>query len=455
MQHPPGPRGTPVLGTSRRWAPNPLPYMVQLSAEYGSIVRFHFMLDRYGYLVSHPDANQHILQANARNYTKQHPMYKPLSFALGEGLVTADGETWKAHRRQVQPAFHAGRLDALGAMVVRRTEDMLRSWLPALDNDTPIEVDHAMMELTLGVVGEALFGTSLESMTDAVNKSFSRFNQDLPAVALSPLGWLLIRLSFLPSTNKLRRSAAELHTIVDRITASRRAALAAGASPAVPGGDLLAMLLESSDDGSLTDLEIRDEVMTLLLAGHETSATALTWTLYLLDQHPDILENVVDELRGIIVNRSPATSDLKQLPYLRAVVQESMRLYPPLYAFSRMSKEADQFSGFDFPPNAPITMSPYLTHRLPEFWTNPERFDPERFLGDHATSRHKFAYLPFSAGPRQCIGVGFAMTEIMLVLACILPRVRLRAASNSPVEPVGYITLRPRDGLRMKASRRS
>lgn len=436
--------------------------MEQLVGRHGPAVRFHYVLGRYGYVLAHPDHYRRILLDNYRNYTKGHPIYDVLRVALGDGLVTLDGARWVTHRRLIQPAFHRSAVRSAADLIVRRTQSMLAAW----DRDAQAggpggghvrAVDQDMMALTLGVVGEALFGLSMDAHTSAIGAGFSAFSRELMAVVTSPLALFGFRLRLTPSARRLHAAAGRLRQVVGQVVAARREGPGGGGpGPEHEAHDLLGLLLAARDaetDQRLTDVEVRDEVMTIMLAGHETSATALTWTLYLLGTHRDAEGAVHDELGRVLGGGPPSVETLPRLRETRAAAEEAMRLYPPVYAFDRRSLGPDTVGGYDLPAGATVTLCPYVTHRLPEFWERPDEFRPERFAAGRP-NRHEFAYLPFAAGPRGCIGEGFAMTEIVLVLATVLQRYRLRPAPGLVVEPTPLITLRPRSGMTMVAEAR-
>ena len=453
--HPPGPKGRLLTGTFAAWRSNALRHMEQLVSRYGPAVRFHYALGRYGYLFAHPDHYRRILLDNYKNYTKRHPIYDVLRVALGEGLVTLDGARWVTHRRLIQPAFHRSAVRSAADLIVRRTQAMLATW--ERDAQTARAgmqytrlIDRDMMALTLGVVGETLFGLSMDTHINAIDAGFSAFSRELMAVITNPVALYGVRLRLTPSARRLYAAAGRLRQVVSQLVVARRE------RPEQETQDLLGLLLaarEAETDRRLTDAEVRDEVMTIMLAGHETSATALTWTLYLLGTHPDATRTVQDELERVLDGSPPAVDALPRLQVTRAAAQEAMRLYPPVWAFDRRATGPDTVGGYDLPAGASISLCPYVTHRLPEFWERPDEFQPERFAAG-ATNRHEFAYLPFAAGPRGCIGEGFAMTEIVLVLATVLQRYELRPAPGLVVEPAPFITLRPRYGLMMVAEAR-
>jgi cytochrome P450 len=449
---PPGPRGRLLTGTAANWREHTLEFLQSLVRQHGPAVRFHYAYGLHAFLFVHPAHYRRILVENQRNYTKRHPLYDIMRILLGDGLVTSDGDRWLAHRRLMQPAFHASALTALDDIIVRRTTDMLNRWDAELEgpDGTIVELDREMMALTLGVVGDALFGQSLTPHTRQVDTAFSSFNGELRNIVARPFTFMTVRHRITGSSRRLHAAASALRSIVDRVIAARSAA-----PTERPPGDLLGLLMAARDEetGAILDHDgLRDQVLTLMLAGHETSATALTWTFHLLGEHPGAEARVVDELRRVLGDRVPGIRDLESLPVTRAVAQEALRLYPPIYAFSRQATDEDVIGGYRVPAGAAISLSPYVTHRMPELWDAPERFLPERFLPP-APPPERFAFIPFSAGPRGCIGERFAMTEIVLVLALILRRYRLRPRAGDVVTPLPLVTLRPAGGMPMIRTR--
>lgn len=447
MRHPPGPTSNLFLGFSPDLQRNPLKFIDGLTQQYGDAVRFRFFLGFYGYVFTHPEHNKYILQENNRNYTKRHPALIAIRPVVGNGLLTSDGEFWRRQRRLIQPAFHQSRISTLGDMMTRAACAALERWQPNLASGAPLDIDQEMMRLTLEIVGRALFSIDLTGDADAVGKAFTFANHHVAGYSARPLGTLLIHLPF-PGNLRLRQAVRSLDEVVHKIIAGRRR------QPA-EHDDLLSMLIAARDEETgevMDDRQLRDEVMTLLLAGHETTANALTWAWYLLSGHPDVERKLHQELSGVLNGRTPTINDLPRLPYTRMIIDETLRLYPPAYAIGRLGVDADEVGGYDVPRQAIITLSPYLTHRHPQFWPDPERFDPERFTPERSADRPRYAYLPFGGGPRQCIGNSFALTEAVLILATLAQQVRLRLVAGHPVDTEPLITLRPRHGMKMIAS---
>jgi cytochrome P450 len=437
----PGPRGRlRSLGFAR----DPLNFMERLFREYGDLVRISF----FGYpiyLVAHPDGVKHVLQENHRNYLKSFD-YKILARLLGQGLVTSEGSLWLRQRRLMQPMFHRQKIAAFGDMMTDCTLRMLETWRARAERREAIEVSNEMMRLTLEIVGRALFTMDLTGQADTIGRWLTIANERFGQFDMGML------VSWLPTPGNLRfrRAVSELRRITLDVIARRRAENR-------DYGDLLSMLLAARDQDTgeaMSDDQLRDEVLTLILAGHETTATALSWTWYLLAQHPEVEEKLHAELDRVLNGRPPTMADLPDLNYTGMVIDEAMRLYPPVWAIGRAAIADDEIMGYPIPAGSNIMVSQWFTHRHPDFWESPERFEPERFSAERAEGRPRYAYFPFGGGPRQCIGNIFALTEAALVLATVAQRYRLRLVPNHRVELQPIVTLRPRYGIKATAEPR-
>jgi cytochrome P450 len=447
--YPPEPPSHPVWGSFRDFQADPLGHMGALVRQYGPAVRIRFVFNWYGYILVHPDHNKHILQDNNKNYTKQAPSLLVTKPLLGNGLVTSDGDFWRRQRRLIQPAFHRQRIAGFGATMTTAAETMIQRWQGAAERGETLDIDKEMMRLTLEVAGKTLFSMDLTGEAEQVGQAITFASRYIAEASIKPFAVYTINWPT-PGGLRLRRAISLLDRVVQKIVDTRR-------RDNRDEGDLLSMLLQARDEetgAGMDDRQVRDEVMTLLLAGHETTSNTLTWTLYLLSQHPEIAERLRTEVDQVLAGRTPTIEDLAHLPYTRMVIEEAMRLYPPAYVIARLGVEPDVVGGYDIPAQAIITMSPYLTHRLPEFWPQPEKFDPERFTPDKVAERPRYAYIPFGGGPRQCIGNVFALTEAQLVLALIMQRARLSLAPGYQAELEQMITLRPRHGLPMRVTLR-
>ncbi|MCO4746784.1 MAG: cytochrome P450 [Proteobacteria bacterium] len=400
------------------------------------------------WLAQHPDHVEHVLLRNAGNFTKDTRGYDLLADLIGNGLVTAQGATWKRQRRIVNPAFHRKCLQGFTVEMQKSAESLSERWL-AQTSSGPAELDmgHEMMTVTLEIACRSFFSSELAHETAIVGRSVDTAMHRFTEL----LNNLLPGARTLPTkrNRELWRALRELDEVVFRIVADRRA-------DANPRPDLLSMLLDASDDegGGMSDQELRDQLVTMLAAGHETTGNALTWTLHLLALHPVWAKRVAEELDSVLGGRTPGMEDLAALELTGRVLDESMRLLPPVWIVGRQTAEADELGGFHVPANTFVYLTPYGTHRHPDFWRNPEAFDPDRFLPERVKQRHKYAFLPFSAGSRKCIGDRFARLEAMIVLARVLQDVSVETVSGFKVEIEPSVTLRPKHGLRMMVRKR-
>src|SRR5262249_41190950 len=378
-------------------------------------------------------------------YTKESLDYRVLKRFLGEGLVTSDGALWLRQRRLMQPAFHRSSIAAFAQLMVERTHALLKHWEGAALDRRPVDVYSEMRRLSLDVVTRALFGVNVHEDARVAGNAFAILSEELANHLYSPLFFFFLHPALLtPSNRRARAALRTLDRIVGSIIARRRA------QSSTTDDDLLSLLLrardEETDGGGMDDRQNRDEVMTVLLAGHETTAATLSWTWYLLDRHRDNAERLRAEILDALGDRDPTVEDLPQLGAATRAIEEAMRLYPPAWIIARVAKEEDEIGGYRVPPGTVVTLSPYLTHRSAEAWSEPERFDPAGFTAERSAERPRFAYFPFAGGPRQCIGSEFALTEATLVLATIIRRYRLESASRREVLPQPLTTLRPRGG---------
>jgi cytochrome P450 len=396
---------------------------------------------RRGFLITNPADVRHVLQDNARNYHKS-PLYAKLRMSIGNGLLTSEDEFWLRQRRIAQPAFHRQRIAGLARVMADAARETASAWQPIAARGEPVDVDEQMMRLTRTVVLRALLGADLGPSATDLDQAWTVINQHI-----GESFWSLGLTDTLPTAKQRRFQAARavLRAAVDHVISQRRR------SPS-DNADLLSMLLSARDEETgeaMTDEQLRVEVTTFLLAGQETTSLALTWTWYLLSQHRAAQQRLEDEIDSVLGGRPPEFSDLANLPYTRMVIDEAMRLYPPAWGFSRQALADDRLGGFHLPRGWLAFVVPYVLHRLPAFWKDPDAFDPDRFSPERSADRPKFVYLPFGAGPRQCIGNHFALIEAQLIVATLAQRYRLQLAPRHSVEPWALITLRPRFGMPM------
>ena len=412
--------------------------------EYGDLVRWRGFTDIC--LVNHPDFIRPILTQDHRHFSKNTIHYRMLGQIMGNGLVTNDGPDWVRQRKLIQPAFASRRLARFDQTINALTASRLDRW-DGRDAAEVVWIDREMSALTFDIVGETLFGRDIREHAEEVAQILEVVNlssHDLRAfLTLHP--WIPT-----PYNRKWKRAMKRLDRIVYGLIGSRGA-----------GGDgsddLLDRLSAARDEETgegMDERQVRDEVVTLMLAGHETSAMALGWTLYLLATHPEIEERLAEHLETNLRGEPAGTEDLARLPYLKQVVQEAMRIYPPVWGYLRRAEQETELGGYVVPARAWVGVVTWALHRHPEFWPDPERFDPDRFAPEVAAERDFFAYLPFAAGPRTCIGAGMAMLEIQLILAQIVQRFRMRVVPDHPIETDARVTLKPRYGVPVTLSPR-
>jgi cytochrome P450 len=445
VRRPPGPRAPYPGAHLRAFARDPLGFLDGLRRAHGDVARFR-MAGREMVLVSHLDVVRDLLVTEQRRFGRGY-RYRTLKLLLGEGLLTSEGAFHLRQRRLAQPAFHRDRVAGYARAMVGAAERWDARWRPLAG--TTVDVAEEMGALALAIVGETLFGRDVTrgpgGVADAVAQALDdALHAATPAFAA--LGRWAVHLP-IPAARRFRRARAELDAVIYGLIAERRRTGG--------GDDLLSLLLEATDDegdgagARMTDLQLRDEAMTLFLAGHETTANALAWTWYLLATHPAVEARLLASLDEALGGRTPAFADVPRLGYARQVLHEALRLYPPAYALGRVALEEVTLGGFRIPAGAGVLASQWVTHRDPRWWPEPDRFDPDRWAPDAAAGRHRFAYFPFGAGTRVCVGEQFAWTEALLVLATLAPRWRLALAPGTRVAPQPIITLRPRGGIPM------
>ena len=412
--------------------------MIESAKKYGDIVFFKVGNERI-YLFNHPDLIRDVLVTNQKNFTKSRALVRAKR-VLGEGLLTSEGEFHLRQRRLAQPAFHRDRISAYGRSMVEYADRTRSRWT----DGGSLDVHDEMMRLTLAIVAKTLFSADVEKeaaeIGEALTTAFGAFN-----IGILPFSELLEKLP-LPYIKRFEAARARLDATIYRIIDERRAT-------GEDRGDLLSMLLlaqdTEGDGGGMTDTQVRDEAMTIFLAGHETTANALSWTWYLLSQHPEIEARFHREVDAL-GDHLPRPDDLANLPYTRMILAESMRLYPPAWAVGRRAINDFEAGGYHIPARSMVLMSQYITHRDPRFHPEPERFDPERWLPEVAAARPRFSYFPFGGGTRICIGEQFAWMEGILILATIAQKWKLRYVGSAPPAIEPRITLRPGGGLRMR-----
>jgi cytochrome P450 len=439
-KRPPQLRTHSLLGIASEIQRDPLGFLIR-TQQVGEVVRLRFLFSP-AYLISHPESIKYVLQDNARNYNKDLITYTMFQPIIGRGLLINDGPSWLHQRRLMQPAFHRKRLSTYGTLMTEATVAMLERWQASSEREVPLHIEEEMMRLTLRIVGQALFSLDLSQQTSTIGSAVTAVLELLGDYVYRPFPPLGVPT---PRNRRLQQAIRALDQVVYRLIAERRTRESGG-------HDLLSMLLSVQDEETgqgMHDRQVRDEVMALLLAGHETTANTLTWTWYLLSQSPEIERRLHVELNEVLGGRVPTVADLPGLWYTRMVIEEALRLYPPAPLLSRKAIAADELRRYPIAANSMIMISPYAVHRHPAFWEKPEQFDPERFTPECSATRPAYAYFPFGGGPHVCIGNHFAMMEAQLILATVAQRYQLRLIPGHPVEPQMVVTLRPRYGLPM------
>lgn len=435
----PGPRSLNPLKATLAFQHHPLQFLTELHEHYGDIAQFRLAIWPTVF-ITHPDHIKRVLQENHLNYDKDVLLFQIIRPLIGNGLVTVvEGNDWLRQRRLLQPAFHRQRIAALGTLMTDTTNAMLQRWDTYARERQVFNIAAEMTNLTLQIVSKSLFNIDVTTTGKDLGQATLQASTFLIDYLSTPFPPLFIH------TPRIRRFWSAIETIDNaayEIIRNRR-------QQQEDVGDLLSILLNSVDENGqgMDDKLLRDEIMTLLLAGHDTSAHALAWTWYLLTQHPEIQERLHAELDQTLAGRTPAVEDLPQLHYTRMVQEEAIRLYPPAWLVMRRAIGDDEIGGHPIPANAYILWSTYFSHRHPDFWEKPEHFYPEHFSEELSAKRPRHAYMPFSSGPRMCIGNSFATTEMQLVLATIAQQYRVSLAPGYRVEPEPLMTLRPKNGV--------
>lgn len=443
-----GPARVSLWQVLRGFEEDPLVRWTRIRDAHGDVARYRFGLSDT-YLVSHPDGARRVLQDNVGNYTKRHAAYRMIRRLVGNGLLTSEGDFWLRQRRLAQPAFHKARLAAMGARMTAAAQQTAERWDARAASGETFSMLHEMSALTLRIVGDALFGTGLEAKIAEVSRAWDTLNGQF----VDRYNKRHLLPAILPTRydREYRAAHRTMRRVVDEIIRDKRAQGGAG------GDDLLSLLMAARDEDTgeqMTDAQLRDEVMTMVLAGHETTALTLSWCWALLDRHPDVAARLREELARVLGGRAPTVADLPQLRYTRAVIDEALRLYPPAYIWFRRVEADDVLCGHRVHEGGVVVLTPMVLHRHPRYWERPDDFWPERWADTEAEKqRPRFAYLPFSGGPRQCIGNNFALMEATLVLATLAQRFSARLAPGYRLAPEYLVTLRPAGGLPMRLER--
>ncbi len=435
---PPSSPGKPLVGHLLEFRRDPPKFLSGLAHELGDVVQFKLGPQDI-YLVNHPDYIRDVLVTHNRNFAKSRGLQMAKKF-LGESLLTSEGEFHRRQRRLAQPAFHRQRINSYADAMTEYASRTRGRWR---EGET-LDIWQEMMRLTLAIVGKTLFDADVEAEAPQIGKALTDVMQLFERIT-NPFAVVLDKLP-LPGNIRWLRAKDRLDSTIYRIINERRASRE-------DRGDLLSMLLlaqdEEGDGGSMTDEQLRDEAMTLFVAGHETTANALTWTWYLLSQHPEVEAKLHREVDSVLSGNLPAAADVSPLQYTEMVFAEAMRMYPPAWTMGRRVLTDYQIGPYILPAESIVLMSPWVMHHDPRFFPEPFTFDPERWTPDARETRPKFSYFPFGGGPRVCIGEQFAWMEGALLIATIAQQWRLSLAPGQRVEPKAMITLRPKYGMRM------
>ncbi|MEM9886013.1 MAG: cytochrome P450 [Bacteroidota bacterium] len=439
--------GKGFLGLPKDFAKNVAQFAHEQEVTLGDFYRIRFLLFPI-YIVFRPSVIQHILQTNAKNYRKS-PAYNQLKLALGNGLVTSEGAFWKRQRKMAQPAFYKTRLEQLFVEMTDVVDHYVQHLERQIAVEAVVNISRAMVQVTSDIVMRTLFSSRNNANQDQMYQMMSEIQEYVTFRVHHPFQ---IPLQYLNGRHqKFKKQRSDFSVSVFQLIEERRAMKERPS-------DLLSLLLEAEDVETgerMTDQELRDEVITLFSAGHETSANAMAWTLDLLAQHPTVINKLRAEEKSVLDGRTPSFSDLRQLRYHQQVIEEGMRLYPPAHAIGRQAIAEDEIGGVLVPKKSAFFISVYALHRSPRYWEAPEAFRPERFETEKVKKRQKFTYLPFGGGQRMCIGNHFAMMEMQLLLAKLVRHFDFERLSNETVPFQPLITLKPKEDIRLRVSRHS
>jgi cytochrome P450 len=439
LKLPPGPKGVWPFGSTIPYGKDPLGYIIRCARKYGDIFRMSLLRTPI-YTLTHPDYIEYVLRTNHRNFVKDYFTHQ-VSRLVGQGLLTNEGESWRKQRQLAQPAFQMNQLQKYGAVMVDATERLVHGW----HAEAKIDVHQQMMRLALDIVSRALFSADVADdaaeVGGALEEAMKHLVHPLSYTRVGP--WLPT-----PGLRRFHRARRRLDGIIYRPIQQRR-------QTANKPDDFLTRLLTLHDEDGreMSDRQVRDELMTLFLAGHETTALAMSYCFYLLARHPGAEQRLADEIEAVTQGSPPTAADLPRLPFAESVIKETMRLYPPAWGIGREPVSDCEIGGYHVPAGTQIQLIQYVVHRDPRWFDDPELFRPERWDNDFSRRIPRCAYFPFGDGPRICIGNHFAMMEAVLILATIIPRFRLRLVTDHPLDLIPSVTLRPRHGIPMVVHR--
>ena len=447
---PPGPKGVPVFGNSQRFSADPFSFMTACAEAYGDVVAFDLGPIPL-YMLTNPRDIQRVLVDESAAFPKLDLGDDAIRTLLGDGLLMSEGETWQTQRQLANPAFHGRRIRTLAGMMVDHTESMLTDWEPGDHIDIHVE----MARLTVRIIVNAMFGTDIDderirTIQTNLDPLGARFEPD-------PFGRLIPNWAPTTKNREFRAAVSRLETVIDDLVAERRDegygvdpsdSSSDGDDAADPPMDLLSVLLRAHDRGEQTDQQIRDEMMTMLLAGHDTTALSLTYAWYLLSEHPAAERRLHAELETVLDGDPPTAASVRQLEYTERVINESMRLYPPVYTLFRETTTDVSIAGYRIPAGSGLMLPQWVVHRSARWYDAPEAFDPDRWHPDRASDRHRFAFFPFGGGPRHCIGKQFSMLEAQLILATVARQYELEYLGDG-FDLRGSLTMHPSEPVAM------
>jgi cytochrome P450 len=442
---PPGPKGDWFTGSSKGVRENPLELYTEATKRYGDVVRFRATPGLYWYLVTGPNDVEHILQKNQTNYRKPDIFLKPVRMLVGNGLLSSEGDEWLQQRRLAQPAFHRHRLADFAGTITNSTIELFPILDRAATEGDTVDLSSFFTKLTMKIVTLTLFSMDVSEDSDKLGMAI---RDAFEFVSHQMRYGLLITPPFLP-TERNRRFANSKKLIDEAVFEIINERRRSGKDE----GDLLSMLLQARDEETgkaMSDRELRDQITTILLAGHDTMAATMSWCWYLLARNREQEDTLHQELSSVLGGRPPTFNDLPSLPYTRMILEETLRLFPPAWGIIRESIEADEVGGYHLPPKTLVSLCQWVTHRSARYWEMPADFDPHRFLPKRSANRHKMAYFPFGGGARQCIGNNLAMLEGELIIATIAQEYSFDLVANQEIVPDPTFTLRPKYGIKVK-----
>lgn len=434
--YPPSPKGDPILGHFRAFRKNSMAFMRSSVQSHGDFILFR-LLNKKVYMISDADLAKYVMQTNNKNYHKS-PGYKPLRLLVGNGTFTSEGEFWLQQRRLYQPAFAKKRIELYSTAVIESSAKLAADWAERSANNQDIDGSSEMMELTMDIIGQTLFSTNLGERADEVYAPLSIAldyinKRALQAPFVWPANWPV------PPNNRFKKAVKKLDEIVYGMIDQRKQT---GEMP----DDLLTTFLTHKDEvtgQTMNPLQVRDECMTLFLAGHESTANVLSWFFIELARHPEVQQKLQAEIDAAIGKEKPTFPDLMKLPYMVQVLNETMRLYPPIWHLGRMNLEADELDGYAIPPKSHIRISPLTIQRNPKYWEDADRFDPDRFAPANKDNIYPGSFIPFGNGPRLCVGRNFAMMEMGLIVATLYQQFEIGVKNPDQIQMDPLLTLRP------------